>query len=313
MSTIHSVRGLGAFAVLLVAGCSFELPDLSGEDDTVKPGDPGTTSTTSGGASDGTLRVSFEVSADADESPDDGVASVATECGDAAGIRLSISDEDGNVQTCNELWADVSVSGDYAGGASGDHYIADCLFVLSPGTWNVDELSAVDADGNALDCCESEFADSVTVNEEETTEIGGLIQCSTEGNGALDIYATVNTPPEIEDLDISPSKFGGTCVPITLTVSASDPEGDLVSYGWKVTSAPDGVDYHLDVDGNMAVFAASAIGDFEMMVTATDELEASHSLSFPLHIVDDSTGTDCDVDEVAECPPSDDDSGDDGA
>ena len=216
------------------------------------------------------------------------------------GIHLSISDEAGNVQTCDEVWAPVSVSGEYAGGASGDHYVADCLFVVAPGEWTIESLTAIDADGEELSCCESSYPESVEVSEEETSELGGLITCDTEANGGLDIYATVNTPPLIEDVTISPSKFGGTCSPITLTVSASDPEGDLISYGWKVQGAPDGADFDLNATGSEAVFASSMLGDFEMLVTASDELGASHSLSFPLHIVDDAAGTECDVEAICE-------------
>ena len=300
MYAIHPIRGLGCLAAVLVAGCNVELPDVLSSDDTVTPGDEDTTSTTTGSAGEGELKVSFDVSADADPLPDDGIASVATECGDAMGIHLAIADDAGNVQTCDEVWAPVSVSGDYAGGASGEHYVADCLFVVAAGKWTVEDLYAIDADGEALSCCESSYPESVEISEEETSELAGLIQCDTEANGGLDIYATVNTPPQIEEVTISPSKFGGTCSPITLTASATDPEGDLVNFSWEVSSAPAGADYDLSAKGSSAVFASSMLGDFEMLVTATDELKASHSLSFPLHIVDDAAGTDCDVEEICE-------------
>ena len=304
MYAIHPIRGLGCLVAVLAAGCSLDLPEVfPGEDeDTVEPGDKDTTSSYSGGAGDGELKVRFEVDAAGDLLPDDGIASVATECGEAAGIHLSVSDQDGVKQSCDEMWAPVSVSGDYAGGASGEHYVADCLFVVSPGTWSIDELSAIDADGNALSCCESEFSESVEVSESETSELGGLIQCSTEENGGLDIYATVNTPPTITDVNISPSKFGATCSPISLDVLASDPQGDGIKYSWAVEGSPEGADFDLQDYGQQAVFASSMLGDFELRVTATDDLDASHSLGFPLHIVDDSAGTVCDVEAICEDP-----------
>ena len=288
MRSIHTVAYISCALSLLSAGCSLESTD----DSTVRPGDKDTTYTSDAG----NMKVHFETEASADPDLLDDVAAVETECGEAVGIRVGISDEDGVAQECSELWV-MDVSGDYAGGASGDHYIADCFFTVSPGVWYIDEVSALDSDLNELSCCSSSYPSAVTVLEEETTEVGALIQCDTEGNGALDIYATINTPPEIVEVTISPSKFGETCSVITLTAEAVDPEGDAVTYSWEILDGPADAASSLLADGSSAYFSSATAGDFTLQVTATDELDASHSLSFPIHIMDEGA-EDCDPDDL---------------
>jgi len=289
MRTHLNVSCIGILFATL-AGCAFSSED----DQSAKPGDKDTTYTTNSG----NMRVHFETEASADLLPDDGIAAVSTECGDAMGVHIAISDSTGASQDCDESWAPVEVSGSYAGGASGDHYIADCLFVVSPGIWSIDDMSAIDVDSNALSCCTSSYPSAVSVSESVTTEVAGLIQCDTIGNGGLDIYTTVNTPPEITNVTISPSKFGGTCSAIGLTATAVDPEGDAVSYSWAVEDAPTGAVYSLYADGSSAWFASASLGDYMLSITASDDLGAAHSLYFPLHIVGDDDGTDCDVDAL---------------
>lgn len=304
-----AISGLAGLLAIALMGCS-----NSGPGEVVRPGDNATASDFTGNLQvhfkapggddedeqddeddtddqDDTDDTDDEQDDEQDDGDDEGTDEdgpvVETRCGDAVGIRLSISGE-GDSQTCEEEWAAVTVSGAFAGGASGDHLIADCFFVVAPGTYSVDELVAVGADGEALECCESTFQASLEVSESETTEISGLIQCETVQNGAVDIFATINTPPTIEDVEISPSKFACPGDEIELSAHAVDPQGDEVTYEWEITAGTGG---SLDADGASATFVSSAVGDFEIKVTATDELDASHWLTFPLHIVE------CDDDE----------------
>lgn len=280
-------------SIALTTACSDRL-----NSDVLHPGDAGTTY---GG--DGALTVHFDAHEDGDDG-DDGDAdespSVETECGEAVGIRLEIAGPDGVAQVCEEEWADVTVSGAFAGDedVEGEHLVADCFFVVEPGTWSINELSAINADAAALECCESDIADSVEVLESATTELSGVITCSTEQNGGLDIYATVNTQPQIKDLEISPSKFGETCKAITLRVEAEDAEGDSLDYLWEVVSAPAAADYLLEnADEQEAQFQTNTLGDYELKVTVTDDLGASSWLTFPLHIVEDNFDGECDLHE----------------
>lgn len=278
-------------AFLSLTACSDRL-----NSDLLHPGDAGTTY---GG--DGKLAVHFDAhhsddgddSADADESP-----VVDTECGQAVGIRLAIAGPDGVEQACEENWEDVTVSGAFAGDedVEGDHLVADCFFVVEPGTWSINELAAIDSSSDALECCDSDIAPTVDVLESATTELSGVISCDTAQNGGLDIYATVNTQPVITELEISPSKFGETCKAISLRVEAEDAEGDGLSYKWEVVSAPAAADYLLEnADEEEAAFSTNTMGDYELKVTATDELGLSSYLTFPLHIVEDNYDGECDL------------------
>lgn len=287
MTILHHGSILGCALALFSMGCS----TVGSDDERYAPGDKGTTSSTTSGK----MRVSSGTSTATDPDPLDDVAAVATECGDAMGVHIDITDADGFAQSCDQMWADVMVSGEWADGAAGDHYIADCFFVGPPGDWRIDSISAIDSDLEDLSCCTSSFDSSVTVDESETTEVNGLIQCTTEESGALDIYVTINTPPQIIDVDISPSKFGETCSVITLTASAVDPEGDDLTYSWFVIASPAGSDYEIDGTGEQGFFATTTLGDYTVRLVVSDESGASHSLDFPLHIVEDDLGTDCDV------------------
>ena len=309
--TWMAIYGAAGLLALSTVGCS------NGAGEVIRPGDAGTTSA----SDEGELQFHFETRAPADEYPDDSedpaedegdvedpaddvdpADGVATECGVASGIRVEISSEEGLAKSCDAIWAPVTVSGDqFAYGADGEHLVADCIFALDAGVWNLDNLNAIDAAGAELACCSSTFPQSVSVAESETTEVSGLIQCTTEQTGALDIFAVINVPPKITEISISPSKFGATCAPITLSASAVEPDGDGMTFTWQVLGYPQGADYTLLANGSTAVFTAQMVGDYEIRLTVTDDLGASHWLDFPLHIVEvGAAGETCDTRDLCE-------------
>jgi hypothetical protein len=292
MTQIHHKALLSSVLSLFSAACTMGATD----DQTYQPGDKETVSN----ADHGMLRVTSMTSTEGDPDCTDPIRAVTTECGDVVGVHIKVTDADGTVQTCDQLWADVVVNGEYAEGASGDHYIADCIFTGPAGVWTVNKISAIDSGLNPLSCCTSTFEKNVTVDQSQTTEVGGLIQCTTEQSGALDIYVTINTPPDIEEVTISPSKFGETCSVITMTATASDPQNDAITYDWSVLQSPSGATYDIDSVGSTAWFAAATLGDYTIRLVVSDELDASHYLDFPLHIVEDDLGTTCDVNALVE-------------
>ena len=212
----------------------------------------------------------------------------STACGDAAGIRVTIS-RMGETLTCEAQWAPGFVTGPATeGGDVGQHFVADCLFTVAAGTWAVDTVAAIDAAGEPLPCCESTFEPTVEVYHSTTTEIGAQLSCDLIGNGALDIFAVLNRPPVIVDVALTPSKFVPGCLPVQIDVTAVDREGDMIDYGWAVTSVPPGVpadSYSLVGSGAQATFVASVAGTYQITVTVTDVPHGlSTSLSFPLHV-----------------------------
>jgi hypothetical protein len=156
----------------------------------------------------------------------------------------------------------------------------DGLMVLPPGDYKVC-VQPLQADGKPSTECEAVSAD-VTVTSEVTTEIVLISQCQGVANGGLDVVVGLNDPPVINDLDIGPSKFITTCQTAELTVDASDPNGDELSYDWSIVSGPAGG--VLDENGATATFTPGAAGDYELLVTVYDSTGGSTKLSFPVHV-----------------------------
>ena len=206
-----------------------------------------------------------------------------TRCGVAAGVHVQINDGAGDVQTCNADWAPAEVGG---------QMVSDCFFVVHPGMWKVDDVSIIDANNQKLDCCDGTWPATVSVNESTSTEFGSAFTCDTVSNGGLDIFATVNRPPTINNITISPSKFGNTCSMITLGAQGTDPDGDDVSFTWAVRSSPrsQNADFSIVSRGANGYFLGSSPGDYTLRLNAADDLGATHHLDFPIHLTG---GTSC--------------------
>jgi hypothetical protein len=271
--------------VLALVGCANGLESVDNGNGNSDPGPA-----VSGSAGD--MQAHFEAT-----------GSLETSCGETAGVRLSADGPDGKVTGCETEWISYETE-------DGLRHIADCFFVVEPGLYEFTELSAIDADGDALACCDSQLPPDANVAPSETTEVSGSITCDMDQNGALDVFVTINRPPVIEDLEISPSKFGATCEAINLTVTASDSEGEELTYEWSVISSPGGSKYSLLAKDNTAVFAAEQTGDYELRVVARDPMGATSQLDFPIHIVEASAEA-CDADEVCEDEMDDGDDDDD--
>lgn len=207
-----------------------------------------------------------------------------TACGQATGMRVVIGKGDETL-TCVAEWAPGMISDPYTSdGDVGLHYVADCFFVVAPGTWNVLAVETLGDNLEPLPCCTSEFPATVTVTSGLTTEFGVEMQCQLVGPGALDIYGWLERPPIIKDLDIYPSKFGGPCVPRFFFAAAEDVDGDAFVYEWEVIASP-GNGFKLWEHGPMAIFVGYSVGDYTLELTVTDVPHGmSTSLSFPIHV-----------------------------
>ena len=268
MSSISWLRRFACAACSLVA-TGFAACD-AGSDVSVTPGEPGTVDNNVPGQT--ALAIRFEAAGDR-----------STSCGSVEGIHVAIADAAGAKQVCDASWAPATVSGGMADGATGEHLVADCLFVVAPGSLSVQNIAAVDGNGNELACCDASYPNSVVVAESTTTEFGAEINCQTVQSGGLDIYAFMNRPPVINNIKITPSKFGRTCDVISLEGLATDPDGDGVTYSWSIDSAPRRADVALRANGAVAHFSAATMGDYAIKLTASDQ-SLAHELTFPLHI-----------------------------
>jgi hypothetical protein len=164
------------------------------------------------------------------------------------------------------------------------HPLFDAFFTLPEGAYH---LCAIPMAGElASQLCERAEGDA-TVVAQATTEVLLVSQCRGARRGGLDVITTLNDPPVIDNLDIAPSKFIATCDRATFTATASDPNGDALSFTWEIVSGPAGAS--LIAVGASATFSTVTAGEYTVRVTARDVYGASASLTFPVHV----TGGNC--------------------
>lgn len=161
---------------------------------------------------------------------------------------------------------------------SGEHAFADGLFVLPPGAYRVC-ATPLAGEGPSAECGPTE--EVADVSADTTTEIVLYSQCAGDANGGLDTVVALNDQPQITDLSLSPSKFITVCESATVAVTATDPDGDELTYTWAIASGPEGGS--LRTDGAEATFSGAA-GDYTLELTVEDGHGGVAALSFPIHV-----------------------------
>jgi hypothetical protein len=164
--------------------------------------------------------------------------------------------------------------------SSGEHAFGDGLFVLPSGEYRVC-ASPLAAEGPSAECGPAE--ELASVSADMTTELVLYSQCAGDASGGLDAVVALNDQPQITDLSLSPSKFITVCESAIVTATASDPDGDELTYGWSVAAGPDGSS--LRAEGAEATFSGAA-GDYELALSVDDGHGGAASLSFPIHVSD---------------------------
>jgi hypothetical protein len=160
------------------------------------------------------------------------------------------------------------------------HKFGDGLFTLPEGRYHVC-VTPLGTDGNPSARCH-EASGFATVVAQATTEIVLVSMCDGSPDGALDTAVALNEPPMITNIGIDPGKFLYMCQQATVSITANDPEGDVLTYDWSVISGPTGA--QLTPNGATATFSANAVGDYEVKVVVTDVFGATVSLTFPMHV-----------------------------
>lgn len=166
-------------------------------------------------------------------------------------------------------------------GAGTAHPFADGLFVLAPGQYRVCATPLTQT-GPSTECAPAEAL--VVVNPEGTNEIVLMSQCKGDPNGGLDVALGLNDPPLISGLTVTPSKFISVCERARLTVSATDPNGDRMTYSGTILSGPAGTPGSLTFAANVGTFIPGSPGDYQVKVTVTDGVGGSTSLQLPIHV-----------------------------
>jgi hypothetical protein len=174
-----------------------------------------------------------------------------------------------------------------AGASDAGVLSADGFAVLAPGTYHVCATPMAGA-SPATGCATAE-SDAVVVAE-GTTEIALVARCGGAPSGGLGVVTALDDPPRIDGLTIQPSAFITPCDTATITVSASDPNGDPLAYAWAVVSSPPGSQAMLNPMGAAATFSGDLAGSYGLSVTVSDPRGATASLTFPIHVTSQGCG-----------------------
>ena len=153
------------------------------------------------------------------------------------------------------------------------HAFADAFFVLPAGCYDVTS-TLLDSAGAAIAECSQASASSLEVRDGETTDAWIVSQCEGPEVGALDVTTIVNRPPVIEGLTFSPSKYTA-CEPVTICVTASDPDGDALEFEWSQNAGGD--------LGDLGPDANNASGDNQECVTVDPSANGAHSLTVTVY------------------------------
>jgi hypothetical protein len=182
---------------------------------------------------------------------------------------------------------------------SGTHAFGDGMFVLEPGSYRIC-ATPLAGEGPSAECGATEAI--AEVSSGLTTEVVLYAQCGGEANGGLDAVVALNDRPEIDGLELGPSSFVTICESANLSVSASDANGDDLTYAWSVVSGPDGSS--LRADGASATFSGGA-GDYTLEVSVDDGHGGVAALSFPVHVSDAICEVPAEVQDIfeARCSP----------
>jgi hypothetical protein len=169
--------------------------------------------------------------------------------------------------------------------SSDTHPSSDVLFVLEPGDYRICAQPLKADSTPSVECGLAQA--TARVFPRVTTEVTLVSQCQGDAKGGLGITTILNGPPHIDNLIIEPS-FLTSCDKAKLTVTASDPNGDAISYAWELTLG----DAAFSPSDNTVTFGPASAGDYEVRATVKDSHDATSSLAIPLHV---STGA-CELD-----------------
>src|SRR5690554_1456209 len=207
---------------------------------------------------------------------------------DLGGVRFTVTEVDclsgapvlpAHVETADVDLADMFIPGgngtfeDAPYDANSEHLFADQYFDLAPGCYDV-LVEPLQADGSLSEDCWSAHRDAVPVFAGSTTEILLIMQCRGEERGGLDTIASVNHPPQIDDLQFEDSKF--TCTERTrVCVTVSDPDSDPVDVTWDIEPGAHIVSSSIETNAAGETVACATIysqepGSYQVAATVYD-------------------------------------------
>ncbi len=120
--------------------------------------------------------------------------------------------------------------------AESEHVFADDLVELDPGCYDI-TLAPLTSSGAPSQSCAQASQPNVRIFPEATTEIVLVSQCTGDGSSADDATLALNRPPVLSDLGAE--DVVEQCQPLTVCVTASDPDGDPIELPWHANAPAD--------------------------------------------------------------------------
>jgi hypothetical protein len=210
---------------------------------------------------------------------------------DVAGFNFNITCVNGWHLTPNPTYVAVH------GTTGSSHDFADLFATIpAPTQCTVTVTPMKDEKTPSVDC--APVTQQFDVLADKTVELTLMVQCAAPDSGGADITPTLNHPPYI--IIAIPDKFPCVGVPAEIYVSASDPDGDTVTFTyvvgtWTVTGGvgactPPPPSTNFTVTGAPGgypwLFEGHVAGEFCMTVTAGDGHGGFAEMSFPIHVQD---------------------------
>ncbi len=178
-------------------------------------------------------------------------------------------------------------------------------FTLDPGEYRIC-LVPLNEDGQPSDRCRS--ADGIIVVKSGAIAEHTLTAQCGQGEpggvepGGVDVTGELNWPPTILDILFDPSDSMTVCETTTITIAASDPNEDVLSYVWEVIDSPVGSNPAVSGTGDRGMFSTDQAGAHTLSVSVSDGTLVT-SATIPIDITEaDAEQLDCAGSCIAPCP-----------
>lgn len=170
------------------------------------------------------------------------------------------------------------------------HPFASDFFALPPGEYLIC-ATPLDEDGRRERCGQASAVASVV--EGSTTSVVLVSQCAGAPAGGLEATAVLNRPPVIEHVEVSPSNNITTCEAVTVSVLATDPDGDAIAgYAWNAGPSPSG---SIAFNGGEITYTPDGPGEHTLTVFVSDAHGGQSSLPIPIHVTPRDCSGSCEV------------------